>query len=424
MKLLIWTENYWIGGCDRFLVDLIEGLASEPLSITMAGNLNPEFDAWLTDRVPNLLPRETLPIANLVRSPLHAIEARVRRSDGEGPHANDSGDEGHHPVRAVPVAALRYSQAVLNFVRLRGLMARIRPDALLINNGGYPGGESCRMAALAAKAEGISHVVHFVHNMAYPPAIPRGLERGIDHRIDLATDAWATAAHRASDALADQRSIAPEKIRTVHYGVGPAPPPVRGPEATALRRELGLDDDTFAIAMIANMEARKGHTVLLESLIRCREHGIPPRVVVVGDGPLEMHVRRQAVVLGLDRTVTFVGRREDVHRILSVVDALVLPSLKHECLPYVILEAMSHGLPVISTDVAGIPEMVVNNETGRIVAPGDPTALANAIAEVAADPTLAAAMGRRGLQRVRQEFALPTMISSMVDLLRLSPQQS
>src|SRR5439155_10660208 len=84
---------------------------------------------------------------------------------------------------AVATAAMRYRAAAVNYVRLRRLFARERPRALLLNNGGYPGGESCRVAALAGRAAAVPVIVQFVHNMAYPPAWPGRAERAYDAKV-------------------------------------------------------------------------------------------------------------------------------------------------------------------------------------------------------------------------------------------------
>jgi glycosyltransferase involved in cell wall biosynthesis len=419
-ELLVWTENYWIGGCDRFLIDLISGLHEYPVRISLAGNEHPEFDAWLATRAPGVLPREIVPIANLVRSPLAALERRVRpglQTDWEPSRAEGTPHDGPL-VRGAAVAAVRYAQDAFNLPRLYGLLRRRPPHVLLINNGGYPGGESCRLAALAARAVGVPRVLHFVHNMANPPMWPPVLERAFDRKVDGATDVWITAAHRASDALATRLGAAPDRIRTVHYGLPPSAPPRAGARPS-LRAELGYTDDALSLVAIANFEPRKGLGVLLSALAALRDESVLVRTAVVGDGPLRRALAARVMELSLGDRVRFVGWRNDVDDILAAADALALPSLSHECLPYVILEAMSHGLAVVSTDVAGIPEMVIDGDTGRVVPPGDVSALAGALSELAASSPRRQAMGERGYARQREHFTLERMTREMAALIGL-----
>jgi glycosyltransferase involved in cell wall biosynthesis len=116
--------------------------------------------------------------------------------------------------------------------------------------------------------------------------------------------------------------------------------------------------------------------------------------------------------------VRFLGRRADVPAILAASDALVLPSLANECLPFAILEAMSAGLPVVGTDVAGIPEEIADGETGYVVPPGDADALAAAIGRLADDPARARAMGEAGRRRAAAEFAVDRMVEQVTEIWR------
>jgi glycosyltransferase involved in cell wall biosynthesis len=417
-KVLIWTENYWIGGADRFLVDLLRGLHGADGQFVLAGNPHAAFDRWLAARLPWLGPRTTVPIATLAVNPLHRFDRRLGRDPTAIRTAPAYGEPHQDPLPArAAIASLRYGQAALNLGRLRRLLVAQAPDTLLINNGGYPGGESCRMASLAAGQVGVPRIVHFVHNMAHAPAWPAVLERRLDRRIDHAVTTWVTAAGRASHALSSERGIPSDHIETVHYGISvptfwPTPP-----DEAALRRELGFEPGAPALAVVANLEPRKGIAVLLEALARLRASGTELPTAVIGDGPLRNPLRRQITALGLERCVRLLGWREDVDQILEQATLLALPSLANECLPLVILEAMAHRLPVVSTDVAGIPEMVLDGETGRVVAPGDVAALADALGQVAADPAQAAVMGERGHARVGALFSRERMVAAMSFLL-------
>jgi glycosyltransferase involved in cell wall biosynthesis len=417
--LLIWTENYWVGGSDRFLVDLVTGLRERPVWVVLAGNPHPEFDAWLADRVPWVLPRRIVPIANLVDTPLHRID-RLRRHSAAPTDEPTAAAQARAPVAILAgVAAARYGQAAVNLLRLRRVIGQVRPDAMLINNGGYPGAESCRVAAIAARGAGVGRVVQFVHNMAAPPAWPTGWEVALDRRIDRSLDLWVTAAERASAQLAAARAIPEERIATIRYGVAP-PDPVPTGGDLRVRAELGFGDEGVpGLAVIANLEPRKGLSVLVDALVRLRARGITLATAIVGDGPMRVALERQIEQAGLAGAVRLLGWRRDVAAILAEADLLALPSLGNECLPYVILEAMTQGLPVVSTDVAGIPEMVQDEKTGRVVAPGDADALAAALGDIAGDLSRARQMGARGRVRVGEEFTLTAMVQRMCSVLGL-----
>jgi glycosyltransferase involved in cell wall biosynthesis len=128
---------------------------------------------------------------------------------------------------------------------------------------------------------------------------------------------------------------------------------------------------------------------------------------LVGDGPDRAALEAQVDLLGLGNVVTFLGYRsqDEVAELLAEASALVLPSFA-EGVPVVLMEAMAAGIPVVTTTVAGISELVEDGVSGRLVAPGEEEAFAQAIVDVTASADTAARMGAAGRDRVRSEFNL------------------
>jgi glycosyltransferase involved in cell wall biosynthesis len=129
-------------------------------------------------------------------------------------------------------------------------------------------------------------------------------------------------------------------------------------------------------------------------------------------------LRRQVTSLGLERHVIFTGYREDALRVLSQLDVLVLPALFGEGLPIVILEAMALAKPVVATRVEGISEVVRDAETGVLVAPGDASALSQAILTMIRNRELAGQMGTRGHERFLHEFTADVMARKVEPVYR------
>jgi glycosyltransferase involved in cell wall biosynthesis len=417
LRVLYYTENYTVGGCDRFLADLVRNLDPEVFAASLAGNPNPAFDRWLATRLPAHLPRHEVAVSTLPNSRLvHRADRLLARRGSDNSHA--SAPSQGIAMRA-GAAILRYEQAVMNYVRLRRLFRRIRPDVVHINNGGYPGGETCRLAALAARAEGVGGIIHFVHSTASAPSFPVRVERAFDRRIDEATALWVTAADRAGSALHEQRNIARNRIETVHYGIEIAD---SDPRDGSRAQE---SDGRPVIAVVASLDPGKGHAVLVDALAALKRTGVETTTLLIGNGPERHAIEKRSAHAGLADDVRLLGWRNDVDELLAASDLLVLPSIAYECLPYSILEAMSHRLPVVATDLAGIPEEVVDGVTGRVVPPGDARALATAIREVVGDPARARAMGEEGRERVTTHFGLETMVARMSEIyLRVAREGS
>jgi len=157
--------------------------------------------------------------------------------------------------------------------------------------------------------------------------------------------------------------------------------------------------------VVGVLEERKGHATLLEAMARLGA-GSRVRLVFAGSGTRETVLRADAAARGL--TVRFLGFRDDVARCLAAADLAVLPSL-HEGLGVAALEAMAAERAVVASRVGGLPEVVVDGETGRLVPPGDPAALRSAIAALVNDPAARARMGAAGAQRVRERFSAVAM---------------
>jgi glycosyltransferase involved in cell wall biosynthesis len=195
------------------------------------------------------------------------------------------------------------------------------------------------------------------------------------------------------------------RISVIKNGVEASKPSCRREEIRA-RLELG-DRPTGIIA--ARLDGLKGHDTLLRALARVRQRSLPVTVLIAGDGAERPALETLARDLGLGgESVRFLGFRSDVGDLLAAADFFVLPSLT-EGLPLSILEAMSHGLPIIATPVGGIPEVVRDGEEGVLVPVGDEAVLAAAISRLAGDSDAARRLGRCGRERVRTEFSFERM---------------
>jgi glycosyltransferase involved in cell wall biosynthesis len=162
--------------------------------------------------------------------------------------------------------------------------------------------------------------------------------------------------------------------------------------------------------MVARIDGRKGHGTLLKSLRALDDVGGTLRMWIVGDGSERLAAESQAAQLGLGQDrVRFLGRRSDIDRLLNAADFFVLPS-DIEGLPLSILEAMAHGLPVIASNVGGIPEIIQHDINGLLFPAGDDAALSAAIRRLATDPALRRRLGNAARERANVTFSLATMV--------------
>jgi len=182
-----------------------------------------------------------------------------------------------------------------------------------------------------------------------------------------------------------------------------------------LRRELRFRPDDFLVGIVAQLEDHKGHRYLIEATRIIKEETPRIKLIVVGSGSLELELSRQVQDLGVEDLVFFLGFREDVPRILASLDLFVLSS-HMEGLGSSIMDAMAAKLPVVATRAGGIPEIVVHRETGLLVPPRSPSALAEAVLKLYKDRKLAAAMGEKGFQVVHETFSAEAMAERIVGI--------
>jgi len=167
------------------------------------------------------------------------------------------------------------------------------------------------------------------------------------------------------------------------------------PEVTDERRRearaaLGIDADESVTCMVAAMRPEKAHEVLLEAVAMLKGTGRRVRVLMAGDGARREALRQRAQQLGIADRVDFLGIRRDVARLLHASDVVVLPSRDVvETLPLSVLEAMASGIPVIASRAGSVPEVVIDGETGLLIAPGSAVELAGGIAATLDDPAAA-----------------------------------
>lgn len=216
-----------------------------------------------------------------------------------------------------------------------------------------------------------------------------------------------------------------EKFDVIHSGVDIERfKKARLVSSQRMRRGLGLPEDGPLVGCVARLVPVKGVCHLLEAVPMVRAVVPQATVVFVGDGPLRGELEQRAAVLRLDGAVAFLGLRQDVADIIALCDVAVLPSL-NEGMGRAAVEAFAAGRPVVGSRVSGIQDVIVDGQTGFLVPPANPGALADAIIRCLTNPGLADAMGRRA-QAEAERYSIAGMIAKIdrlyTGLLAARPQ--
>jgi glycosyltransferase involved in cell wall biosynthesis len=199
-----------------------------------------------------------------------------------------------------------------------------------------------------------------------------------------------------------QEGMAPDKLFWVPNAIDVDTLPPRKPRED-LCKEIGADSTRPLVGAVGRLSPEKGQRILLQAFhtVQC---SIPrAQLVLVGDGPEESALRRQALDLGLS-AVAFAGLRQDGQQIIGALDVLALPSLS-EGMPNVVLEAFAYGTPLVATAVGGVPEMV-SDQSGWLVAPGHPAKLAAALMQALEDRQEAERRSRNARSVLAQSFTV------------------
>ena len=216
--------------------------------------------------------------------------------------------------------------------------------------------------------------------------------------------------------LVETYGIDPEKVSLIYQGTDVAtftPDPERA--VTARAKYSVPEDTTIVFGNVGSFEHRKGQVELLHALSRARQTVPGIHLMLVGDGPDEPTLRSTVATLGLESHVTFFPFTRSPAEVFEVIDVLVLSSLYKEGLPNVLLEALSMGLPVISSRLAGTPEVVLDGETGILVDPGDGGQLTEALIRLSTDRELGDRMGNAGRRLIEEEFDKQRQFDAFLD---------
>jgi glycosyltransferase involved in cell wall biosynthesis len=184
-----------------------------------------------------------------------------------------------------------------------------------------------------------------------------------------------------------------------------------------VRARLGFGPGDHVMTMVGTFKRQKGHRYLVEAAANVIPRFPRLHVLLVGDGALAEETRERIEASGLIGRVRLLGTRRDVPELLAASDSFVLPSL-WEGLPIALVEAMASRLPVIATEVSGTSQVMVDGETGWLVAPGDPAGLSEAMAELLSNPARASTMAAAGRERVAASFGARTQAERLVALFR------
>lgn len=239
------------------------------------------------------------------------------------------------------------------------------------------------------------------------------LRKNIFNFIHYLPDIYITCGENMRENLINRCGFSADKVVSIPTGVIPAFfKTIRKPE---IKLKYGLSKDSIVIANVGILRSVKGHEITLKAVRKVIKTFLNAKFLIVGDGPRRRELEDMVKNLGISEYVIFTGFVENIPEIYSLADVAILSSWS-EGVPQGLLQAMAAGIPVVATKVGGVPEVVVNDETGILVKAGDPESFAKGIIRILKNTSLSLRLAENARNIVAEKYSVSNMLNKLESL--------
>jgi glycosyltransferase involved in cell wall biosynthesis len=310
---------------------------------------------------------------------------------------------------AVEEVSMRQARMPLAIRTFRRLLSKYRPAILHLNSSrdSWIGSIAARLINPRPRVVKTRHISAPLNRSV----MTRLLYRHLFDRVIV------TGGELTRRALIERDGLSPEQVVAFPIGIDveefhPAVP------ARNLRQELRLAPQHRLVGLISYLRSYKGHDYFVQAATTVLSRAQDVTFLIVGEGPEEEHIRSQIARAGLSQRVLMLGFRQDLLDVFRSLDIFVMPSVEGDTIPQVLMQAMALGLPVVSTTVGSIPDVVLDGQTGCIVPPRDASALAEKIDKLLESQDLRRALGEKARQLVVSNYSLGAMLDRLEAVYR------
>lgn len=402
MKICFFHENYYIGGMDTFFINLI--------------------NAWPEDN--DIL---TL-VCNKSHPGLEIIESKTFRKlyiSQYRQHPLIELIQGQHYSKYHKFFFFRaFSNLIKYFVlfpyfvfKLKIYFSKSDFDRLMVVNGGYPGSLRCQCASIAWRLSGKENGAVFnFHNYATSPnKFVIFFENFIDRLVIWSSDTFVSVSSSCMNSLKKRKAFSKNiKMNFIYNGIED---PISYNKVSSVAKKKSPEPKYCLL--LATYEVRKGHIFLLKAFQNVIEDYPDANLKIYGYGNENeiQRVRSQVKSMNLENNVSVNGYTSDANSLIANATVLVVPSQAYESFGLTIIEAMAQSIPVIATDVGGIPEVIANSGAGLVCSKNDPKEFAKAIKRILKNPSLGFQLGKAGRQSFEERFLASKMSTAYKNLL-------
>lgn len=407
-RILLFTENNTIGGVDTFITTLVNNWPNAQDEFTVMCNEDhvgyQRLKIKLEKNNNRLSSHNFNQFYKFSRAKLDSTSFRIQ-----------------HKLLVSIFIILRYLNFLYLILKMSRFFKRLDHDYLIVVNGGYPGGDSCRAASIAwRRAHKSRPGIHSFHNfVAISPGFLKLIENQIDKSIDKSVSAWVTVSNSCLESMNLRKYLAKSKKKTFIYNGIESPLSVTEAQIDKFREALSFEKQDQLILMLASYETRKGHRFAIDAISLVVKQIPSIKLLMCGSGS-DSEIRSVQDLIksaGITKNVTALSYQDNVHVLLASSQLLVVPSQYEESFGLVIVEAMSNYVPVIATNIGGIPEVIEDEISGLLCQPNDPQEMANQIIKVLTDIRSNRNLRERGFSRYKQMFTADRMADSYSKLI-------
>jgi glycosyltransferase involved in cell wall biosynthesis len=266
-------------------------------------------------------------------------------------------------------------------------------------------------ARIAAKLTGVKAIIHTKHCLDSPRT---GIKKAVAARINNQLSSRIIAVSKAVEKNLLEMGIPKNKIQVIYGGVQVVKI-LPKEDIVQLRASYGISEKDIVFGMAARLSEVKGHQYLIQAADQVLKKRKDVKFIIAGTGPLEHKLKKMVQDLKIEDSVVFTGFIKDVENIYNIMDVNMITS-SSEALCLSLIEGMSLGKPMIGTEVGGVPELVIQNQTGLLVPVADVEALAGAIEELAGNSELRSSMGQNAEKMMMEKFSASEMTAEIYKL--------
>jgi len=298
-------------------------------------------------------------------------------------------------------------------IRLIRLINRERPDIVHTHTA-----KAGTLGRIAAKLTGVPIVIHTFHGHVFHSYF--GFFRTkfflwLERLLAKFTDVIITVSEQQREEIIKYKIAEPEKIIAIPLGLDLKPFINSDTDPNEVRREFSVPEETKLVGIVARLVPIKNHVCFLEAARLVLAHYDNVRFMIVGDGELRSTLEHKARDLGIEDRVIFMGFQNNLQKIYAGLDIIALSSY-NEGLPVALIEAMAAGKPVISTDVGGVVDLILDGDNGLLVPSNDPKSLAEATLYLLEHPERRKMMGVAGRKKVYPHFDKKRLVRDIDNL--------